>query len=56
MTEIRDGKRRNANPDMVTIIKKYDNSQLVAISAYQASLVMPGAMCKAGPAKPAKKK
>ena len=57
MTEIRDGKRRNANPDMVTIIKKYDNKQLVAISAYQSSLTMPGAMCKAGPAaKPAKKK
>ena len=56
MTEIRDGKRRNANPDMVTIIKKYDNAQLVAISAYQASLTMPGSMCKAGPAKPAKKK
>jgi cytochrome c553 len=48
MTEIRDGKRRNANPDMVKIIKKYDNDQLVAISAFQASLSMPGAMCKAG--------
>jgi cytochrome c553 len=46
MTEIRDGKRRNANPDMVTIIKKYDDKQLVAISAFQSSLVMPGAMCK----------
>jgi len=56
MTEIRDGHRRNANPDMVTIIKKYDNAQLVAISAYQASLVMPGATCKAGATKPAKKK
>ncbi len=57
MTEIRDGHRRNANPDMVAIIKKYDNAQLVAISAYQSSLVMPGSMCKAGPAaKPAKKK
>jgi cytochrome c553 len=55
MTEIRDGKRRNANPDMVTIIKKYDNAQLVAISAYQSSLAMPGSMCKAGPAKPAAK-
>jgi cytochrome c553 len=53
MTEIRDGKRRNANPDMVKIIKKYDDKQLVAISAYQASLVMPGNMCKpkAGAAK-----
>jgi cytochrome c553 len=46
MTEIRDGKRRNANPDMVKIIKKYDDKQLVAISAYQASMSMPGAMCK----------
>lgn len=56
MTAIRDGVRRNANPDMVKIIKKYDNSQLVAISAYQASLTMPGSTCKASPgAKPAKK-
>ena len=57
MTDIRDGKRRNANPDMVKIIKKYDDKQLVSISAYQASLSMPGAMCKAGPAaKPVPKK
>jgi len=48
MTEIRDGKRRNANPDMVKIIKKYDDKQLVAISAYQSSLSMAGKMCKAG--------
>jgi len=48
MTDIRDGKRRNANPDMVKIIKKYSNDQLVAISAFQASMSMPGAMCKAG--------
>ena len=47
MTEIRDGKRRNANPDMVKIIKPYTNDQLVAISAYQSSMSMPGAMCKA---------
>ena len=46
MTEIRDGKRRNANPDMVKIIKKYNDKQLVAISAFQSSLSMPGAMCK----------
>jgi cytochrome c553 len=51
MTEIRDGKRRNANPDMVKVIKPYTNDQLVAISAYQSSLSMPGSMCKAGPAK-----
>lgn len=47
MTEIRDGKRRNSNPDMVKIIKPYTDEKLVAISAYQASLKMPGAMCKA---------
>ncbi len=46
MTEIRDGHRRNANPDMVKVIKPYTNEQLVAISAYQSSLVMPGNMCK----------
>ncbi len=54
MTEIRDGHRRNANPDMVKVIKPYTNDQLVAISAYQSSLTMPGAMCKAKA--PAKKK
>jgi cytochrome c553 len=47
MTAIRDGKRRNANPDMVKIIKNYSDADLVSISAYQSSLVMPGAMCKA---------
>jgi cytochrome c553 len=45
MTEIRDGKRRNANPDMVKVITKYSDDMLVAISAYQSSLKMPGAMC-----------
>lgn len=53
MTEIRDGKRRNANPDMVKVIKPYTSEQLIAISAYQSSLVMPGSMCKAAPAKSA---
>lgn len=56
MTEIRDGKRRNANPDMVKVIKPYTEPQLVAISAYQSSLSMPGSMCKAKGAAPAKKK
>lgn len=54
MTEIRDGKRRNANPDMVKVIRPYTNDQLVAISAYQSSLSMPGSMCK--PTKAAGKK
>ena len=44
MTEIRDGHRCNANPDMVKVIKPYTDDQLVAISAYQASLKMPGSM------------
>jgi len=56
MTEIRDGHRRNANPDMVKVIKPYTNDQLVAISAYQASLAMPGAMCKPKAAAKGKKK
>jgi cytochrome c553 len=56
MTEIRDGHRRNANPDMVKVIKPYTNDQLVAISAYQSSLSMPGAMCKTAAKAPAKKK
>ena len=47
MTEIRDGHRRNANPDMVKVIKPYNDDQLVAISAYQSSLKMPGSMCEA---------
>lgn len=51
MTEIRDGHRRNANPDMVKVIKPYTNDQLVAISAYQSSLKMPGSMCKPKAAK-----
>lgn len=38
MTEIRDGKRRNANPDMVKAIKPYSDDMLVAVSAYQSSL------------------
>lgn len=56
MTEIRDGHRRNANPDMVKIIKKYNNDQLVAISAYQSSMTMPGSMCAPKGKAPAKKK
>jgi cytochrome c553 len=46
-TEMRDGKRRNAKPEMLKIIKGYDDRQLVAVSAYQATLVKPGAMCAA---------
>ncbi|MCM8626630.1 c-type cytochrome [Accumulibacter sp.] len=51
MTEIRDGHRRNANPEMVRVIVAYSDEQLVALSAYQASLVVPGSLCRAAPAK-----
>jgi cytochrome c553 len=47
MTQIRDGKRRNADPEMVRIISKYNDDQLLAISAYQSSLVLPGKTCRA---------
>jgi cytochrome c553 len=47
MSEIRDGLRRNAHPEMVRIIKQYEHEQLAALSAYQSSLVMPGKQCKA---------
>jgi cytochrome c553 len=53
MTDIRDGKRTNAHPDMAQVAKNYNYDQLLAISAYQASLTAPnsmlmtsGSMCK----------
>lgn len=52
-TEIRDGKRRNANPDMVKIIKTYDDKQIDSIVDYMSRLKMPEH--KAAPAAPAKK-
>ena len=51
VTEIRDGKRRNANPDMVKVVKKYSDHDLDAVVEYMASITMPGAMCSAKPAK-----
>ena len=58
MTEIRDGKRTDIPPEMFRVITKYDNAQLVAIAAYQASLTTPksmlmqsGSMCKTASAK-----
>lgn len=51
VTDIRDGKRRNANPDMVKIVKKYSNNDLDSVVEYMSSLSMAGRMCKAGPNK-----
>jgi cytochrome c553 len=45
VTEIRDGKRRNANPDMVKIVKKYSDRDLDAVVTYMSTLSMPGTMC-----------
>jgi len=39
--EIRDGGRRNANPKMVKIIKKYPNEDLQAVSDYMSRLPPP---------------
>lgn len=40
-TEIRDGKRRNANPDMVKVIKAYSDKEIDAIVDYMSRLEMP---------------
>lgn len=56
MTDIRDRKRLNAPPEMLEVIGKYNDTQLVAIAAYQATLTAPstmlmrsGKMCKTNP-------
>mgnify|MGYP003377476526 FL=1 len=63
MTDIRDGRRGNSDPVMVRIVKNYNDDQLVAISAYMASLTTPfamlmppGSMCLSPSAKGAKVK
>jgi cytochrome c553 len=43
--EIRDGTRQNSDPDMVKELKKFSDDDRIAVSAYMASLVMPGKMC-----------
>jgi cytochrome c553 len=50
--EIRDGKRKNANADMVKVIKKLGDKELQAISDYLSRLSMP-AKGAAAPASPA---
>ena len=45
VTEIRDGKRRNANPDMVKIVKKYNDHDLDSVVTYMSTLTMPGTLC-----------
>ncbi len=40
-TDIRDGRRRNANPDMVKVIKTYTDKEIDAIVDYMSRLQMP---------------
>lgn len=56
VTEIRDGKRRNANPDMVKIVKKYSDRDLDAVVTYMSTLTMPGTLCPEKGAAKSKKK
>lgn len=41
MQLIRDGDRRNGNPDMIAVIKAYSSSDLEALAAYMAQLPPP---------------
>ena len=41
VTDIRDGRRRNANPDMVAIVKKYSDEDLDAVVDYMSRLEWP---------------
>jgi cytochrome c553 len=45
VTEIRNGKRRNASPDMVKVVKKYSDHDLDAVVTYMSTLTMPGTLC-----------
>jgi len=46
MTDIRDGRRPNSSPEMLKLISRYDDDQLLAIAAYQSSLATPGRTCR----------
>jgi cytochrome c553 len=41
ITDIRDGRRRNANPDMVKVVKKYSDEDLGAVVDYMSRLEWP---------------
>jgi cytochrome c553 len=41
ITDIRDGRRRNANPDMVKVVKKYNDEELDAVVDYMSRLEWP---------------
>ena len=41
ITDIRDGRRRNANPEMVEVVKKYTDEDLSAVVDYMSRLEWP---------------
>lgn len=47
LIEIRDGLRRNSDPDMVKALKRFSDNDRVAVSAYMAGLSMAGRTCSA---------
>jgi cytochrome c553 len=47
MSDVRDGRRVDVPAEMFDAIKSYDDAQLIAVAAYQASLKTPGLlMCR----------
>lgn len=54
MTDVRDGRRVDVPTEMFDAITKYDNAQLVAVAAYQASLKTPGLLLCRNPTDKAK--
>ncbi len=46
ITDIRDGRRRNANPDMVEVVKKYSDEDLDAVVDYMSRLEWPERQAK----------
>ncbi len=46
ITEIRDGVRRNANPEMVKVVKKYTDEDLAAVVDYMSRLEWPDRQAK----------
>ncbi len=55
-TDIRDGRRRNANPDMVKVIKTYNDKEVDAIVDFMSRLEMPEKGAVKPAAAPAPKK
>jgi cytochrome c553 len=46
ITDIRDGRRRNANPDMVKVVKKYSDDDLSSVVDYMSRLEWPERQAK----------